>query len=118
MGSDGLVTGVEALAKHKVAGSTPVTRSQQVAQSWRTGLGNRFLCTAKCVPRGEPRPPLRVRSRCSVYASVDARSRGPAPSTRASGAFARRSTARAGAAADLEARPGSFRDPLGFAFCG
>ena len=28
MVSDGLVTGVGALAKHKVAGSTPVTRSQ------------------------------------------------------------------------------------------
>jgi hypothetical protein len=27
MGSDGLVTGVETLAKHKVVGSTPITRS-------------------------------------------------------------------------------------------
>ena len=38
MGSDGLVTGVEALAKHKVAGSTPVTRSQEVAELAR-GFG-------------------------------------------------------------------------------
>jgi hypothetical protein len=33
MGSDGLVTGVEALAKHKVAGSTPVTRSRFLGKS-------------------------------------------------------------------------------------
>ena len=33
------------LAKHKVAGSTPVTRSRKVAHLRLAGLGNRLLCT-------------------------------------------------------------------------
>jgi len=39
MGWDGLVTGVAALAKHKVAGSTPVTRSRFSGISRSSGAG-------------------------------------------------------------------------------
>jgi hypothetical protein len=49
MASEGLVTGVAALAKHKVAGSTLVTRSRNVAELAAASTPETAACTA-CVP--------------------------------------------------------------------
>jgi len=56
MGSGGLVTGVEALAKHKVAGSTSVTRSQEVAQldGWTAPRANQRIPPQFSAPSPEP----------------------------------------------------------------
>jgi hypothetical protein len=50
---DGVVTGVRSLAKHKVAGSTPVTRSEELGRPrvlttrhhrWQPVMTGRFAC--------------------------------------------------------------------------